>query len=381
MRRVAFLAVSGALLLGAFVGGYALAHRAPKAREAVVVPSVVDAVRMELAAHYYRPVPARVLRLRTVSSILAALHDPYTEYLDRRSYDLLRRELARSYSGIGVTLLPAAQGLVVVGLQPGPARHAGLEQGDTIVRVGARSAVGLGGVAAAALLRGPTGAPIRLEVRRHDVLLRLEVRPARVDSPNVAARVIKSGGRRYGYVSVLWFGSGTSTRVASALRRFVAAHVDGVVVDLRDDPGGLLVEAVRTASLFLHGGSVVTLVGAHSPRHTYRASVSNLVPRLRVALLVDGGTASSAEVLAAALQDNGRATVVGTRTFGKAVVQTLEPLAGGGALALTTARYLTPAGEDISRRGVTPDVVVRDDPRTHVDDVLAAGIRAIAAAR
>jgi len=379
MRRVLFLAVSGALLVGAFAGGYVLAHRAAKTQPPAATPSVVDAVRMELAAHYYRPVPARVLRLRSVSSILAALHDPYTEYLDRQSYDFLRRELARSYSGIGVTLLPSAQGLVVVGIQAGPARRAGLEQGDTIVRIGDRSAVGLGGVAAAALLRGPTGAPLRLSVRRHGVLLRLDVRRARVVSPNVTARLVRWGSDRYGYVDILWFGHGTGARVAVALRRFTAAHVAGVVVDLRDDPGGLLDEAVRTASLFLHGGRVVTLVGAHSPRHTFRASVSNLVPRLPVAVLVDGGTASSAEVLAAALQDNGRATLVGTHTFGKAVVQTVEPLAGGGALALTTARYLTPAGEDISRRGVAPDLVVRDDPHTRFDDVLAAGLRAVAA--
>src|SRR5581483_11904373 len=262
MRRAVILAVSGLLLAGAFAGGYELAHRAPPPPPPAAVPSVVDAVRMELAAHYYRPVPARVLRLRSVTQILAALHDPYTEYLDRPAYDLLRRELARSYAGIGATLLPSTQGLVVVGIQRGPARRAGLAQGDTIVRIGSRPAGGLGSVQAAALLRGPAGAPLRLVVRRRGVLLRLDVRRAHVVAPNVTARVVRSGARRYGYVAVLWFGSGTSSRVARVLRRFDFAHVSGIVLDLRDDPGGLLVEAVRTASLFLHGGRVVTLIGA-----------------------------------------------------------------------------------------------------------------------
>lgn len=376
MRRALILAVSGALLAGAFAGGYVLAHRAPPPPRAS--PSVVDVVRMELASHYYRPVPARVLRLRSVSAILRALHDPYTEYLDRRAYELLRAELSRSYAGIGVTLLPSSQGLVVVGVQPGPARRAGIEQGDTIVRIGRRSAVGLGSIGAAALLRGPAGRQLRLEVRRHGVLIRVDLRRERVLSPNVTARVVRADGRSYGDVSVLWFGAGTSKRVASVLRQFRASGVDGIVVDLRDDPGGLLEEAVRTASLFLHGGTIVTLVGAHSPRRTFHASAFDLVPRLPVAVLVDGGSASSAEVLAAALQDNGRATLVGTRTFGKAVVQTLEPLADGGALALTTARYLTPTGADISQRGVAPNVVVANDPRTPRDEVLAAGLRVLA---
>jgi carboxyl-terminal processing protease len=377
MRRAIVLAGVGVFLTGAFLAGYERTVRSSPSAST----QELQAVRAELASRYYRSVPARVLQLRTVSSIIAALHDPYTEYLDRRAYDLLRRQLSRHYAGIGVTVLPSSDGLVVVTVLPGPAQYAGIRQGDLIVRVGRRSTLGLGSVSAASLLAGPSGKPLRLEVRRQGRLLHVTLRRAIVISPNVSERTIRADGRTYGYVAVLWFGDGTAARVAADLRRFRAAHVAGIVLDLRNDPGGLLTEGVRTASLFLHGGRVVTLVGVHQPRRTFRADTADLVPRLPLAVLIDGSSASAAEVVAAALADNGRATLVGTHTFGKAVVQTLEPLANGGALALTTARYLTPAGADISRRGVVPSLVVRADPRTKADEVLDAGLRALAASR
>ncbi len=145
------------------------------------------------------------------------------------------------------------------------------------------------------------------------------------------------------------------------------------MLDLRGNPGGLLDQAVATASVFLDRGVVTSISGAHEPDRVYRAR-RGLETRLPLIVLVDRGSASAAEVVAAALHDNGRATLVGDRTFGKGLVQAVQPLAAGAALKLTVARYLTPAGADLSRGGIRPDLWAPDDPSTPRDEGLAVAL-------
>ncbi len=375
MRRVLLVPALGGLLVAAFVLGYKVASQ--DRRPVGPQTTVVDAVRAELAARYYRTVPPAVLGRGSVSSILAGLHDPYTEYLDRFSYNLLRSRLGGHYFGIGATLAPVPNGLRVVATQHGPARAAGLRAGDTIVRIGGAPAAKLGPTGAFARITGLSGTFVRLNLVRDNRPLNIRVRRSEIETPYVASRIVRRGGQTYGYIAVLWFGEGVSERVAAELRRFPARRLDGVVLDLRDNPGGLLTEAVRTSSFFLRGGPVVTLIGAHQPRQTLLADAHSLVPRVPVVVLVNHGTASAAEVVAAALRDHERAVLVGQRTFGKAVVQSVTPLSNGGALALTIARYLTPAGLDISRHGIAPTVRASDRPATPADEGLQAAIRVL----
>jgi carboxyl-terminal processing protease len=375
MRRVLLVSALGLLLAAAFVLGYKVASA--ERTSASPQTTVVEAVRAELAARYYRTVPPAVLGRRSVSSIIAGLHDPYTEYLDRFAYSLLRTRLGGRYFGIGATLAPVSNGLRVVATQRGPARAAGLREGDTIVQIGGVPAARLGPTGAFARITGVSGTHVRLELLRGGKSLEVSVRRGEIETPYVASRLVRSGSRTYGYLAVLWFGEGVSERVAAELRRFPRG-LDGVVLDLRDNPGGLLTEAVRTSSFFLRGGPVVTLIGAHRPRQTLVADAPELVPRLPVVVLVNHGTASAAEVVAAALRDHERAVVVGSRTFGKAVVQSVTPLSNGGALALTIARYLTPAGFDISRHGIAPSVRAADRPSTRPDEALQSALRVLA---
>jgi carboxyl-terminal processing protease len=314
--------------------------------------------------------------------MIAALHDPYTEYLTPEAYGLLRRNLGASYSGIGVSLTPAAGGFSVVGVQDGPGAAAGLRVGDSIVRIDRLRAAGLGLTAALSRIAGPPGSVVDLLVRRGDKLRRLAIHRGDVRTDSVSARLVVSRDRTYGVVRVSSFGQDTAPRIRSQLGRLRHLGASGFVLDLRGNPGGLLGQAVRSASYFLRNGSaVVAIEGAHQPRRAFRATGSAFVQRLPVVVLVDRSSASSAEVLAAALQDDHRAVVVGEPTFGKALVQALYPLGNGSALSLTTARYITPSGSDISGRGVRPNIRAVDNPRTPADEALAAALAALGGVR
>lgn len=372
MRRA--LSVLGIAVFGlaAFALGWKLSSR--DTAESPPTRSVVEQVRAELASRYYRPVPREVLRLRSVESILAALGDPYTEYLDPVAYRLLRHETARSYSGIGATVLPAGNGLEVTSLGAGPARAAGLRVGDRIVAVGGEAIAGLPFEKALARILGPERSVVRLRVRRGADVVELRVVRRRIDAPVVSARLLAvRHGRRVGYVKLAACRAGAAQVLRNEIRRLERAGASALVLDLRGNPGGLLDQAISVASLFLDRGVVVSVENAHHHGEVYEAKPSGAT-RLRLVVLVDRSSASAAEVVAAALHDNNRATLVGENTFGKALVQTVTPLGNGAALRLTTARYLTPAGIDISRRGIEPDVLALDDPRTAPDEALAAAL-------
>ena len=210
--------------------------------------------------------------------------------------------------------------------------------------------------------------------RRFDIPVQRE----EISAPNVAGRLLSFAGRRYGYVQLDSFRAGATPVLGNEIRRLTAAGAKGLVLDLRDNPGGLFEQAIGVASLFLPSKDViVTLQGAHRPREVYTSTNTPPLTSLPLVVLVDRYTASSAEIVAAALHDDHRAVLVGTPTYGKAVVQTIDPLVDGGALALTVARYLTPAGVDISRMGVLPDVRATDRPGP-LDDVLSVGLAALA---
>jgi carboxyl-terminal processing protease len=376
MRRPLVLLAAGIVLAGPFVLGYGLA-RQPRDAAPARIPTVVDRVREALAARYYRSVPKRVLRLDSVGAMISALGDPYTAYLAPLDYRLVRQETAARYSGIGVSVLPSRGGLVVAALRPGPALTAGVRVGDTIVGVGGAPAARLGAAQALARILGPRGTQVRLRLRREGRLLDLTVRRDEVRAPVVQGQVLSDAGRRWGEVRLSSFRAGTAGVLRRELVRLQRRGVRGFVLDLRDNPGGLLDQAVAVSSLFLDRGVIVSLSGAHSPLHTYRAG-ARMATRLPLVVLVNRYSASSAEVVAAALRDNRRATIVGERTFGKALVQSLDPLGNGAALELTVAHYYTPSGEDISGTGVVPQVYAVDDPNTPEDEALGAALRVLA---
>lgn len=375
MRRLVLLSAVG-VVAGAFLLGYGL-QRGDRATTPVGLPTVVDQVREALAGRYYRAVPARVLRLGSVDAMLSALDDPYTEYLPRSDYLQLQRELAGSYVGIGISVVPGRIGLSVVSTQPGPGRAAGIRVGDTIVRIGTESAAGLDAVRAVTRIVGPRGTRVRLELVRADRTRWVSVPREVMRAQDVEGRLVPFAGRRWGDVKVSAFGSGVARSLREELDGLHRQGAAGIVLDLRDDPGGLLAQAVSVASLFIDHGVVVSLRGAHRPPAVLRAR-AGLAMNLPVVVLVDRWTASSAEVVAAALRDHDRATIVGERTYGKALVQSLDPLDDGGALELSVAHYYTASGADISGVGIVPEVHAVDRPATPVDEALATALQVLA---
>ena len=358
-------------LVGAFAVGLSLTHHGTTPAGA---DTVLAQVRATLLSSYYRPLPANVLRQPSVSALIRSLKDPYTEYLDPTQFRLLRRETRASYPGIGIGVLPVARGLQVVRIKPGPALRAGLRVGDVIVSVDGSRMAGLSYDQAARRVLGRAGSVVHLRVRRGDAVFTRAVVRTLIAAPAVHSRLLATRKVRVGYVKLTAFSLGAAPVLKLAVAKLRRANVAGIVLDLRGNPGGLFDQAVAVSSLFLDRGVIVTIDSAHRKARTYTASGHSAV-HLPLVVLVDRDSASSAEIVAAALHDNRRAVLVGEHTFGKGLIQELRPLPNGAALRLTTARYLTPSGEDINTRGVKPDLLAPDNPRTRVDETLRAALR------
>jgi carboxyl-terminal processing protease len=360
------LAVATAAL-AAFGAGLAL-HPVPR-HHAPGPPTALEQVRAQLASRYYRAVPPEVLRRTTVSSMLAALNDRWTTYLSPAAYRLARRAYAGGYGGIGVTVLPAPGGLVVRRTGTGPAKIAGVLPGDTILAVDGVPTAALAFDDAMGHIIGRPGSSVTLRVRRDDRTLRFRLVRQQFHLQQVHGRLVG----HVGVIDLDGFARGSAAAAARAAHDLTRRGARALVLDLRGNPGGDLTQAVGVASTFLRrDASIVSLAGAHRPLRIIYAKGGGLLTT-PLAVLVDGGSASASEVVAGALKDHGRATIVGEPTFGKSLVQEIVQLSTGGALKLTVARYLTPAGVDISRGGVRPDVRSRH--------ALAAALRLLAPGR
>jgi carboxyl-terminal processing protease len=284
--------------------------------------------------------------------------DPYSSYLDAEEYADLRVSTAGTYAGIGIEVSTADRALRVVRpFRDSPAAAAGIRSGDMIAAIDGES-VGADLDGAMARMRGPRGSTVKLSVVRAGQILPLEfkVERAQVDVHSVVLTRLESG---YLYARISTFSDTTAADFAEGLaraRRDFPEKPRGLVLDLRNNPGGVLESAVDVADQLLESGVIVTADGrTPAARFNMRATPGDVLPGVPVVVLVNGSTASAAEILAGALQDHRRAVLLGRRTFGKGSVQTVMPLAQGRAIKLTTSRYFTPSGRSIQGLGIEPD--------------------------
>jgi carboxyl-terminal processing protease len=280
-----------------------------------------------------------------------------------------------TYAGIGVEVVPGKGGVSVVGRMAGsPAERAGIRTGDVIVRIDGVAVDPANLDAAIARMRGPEGSSIRLGVRREGAaaLLEFQVERAHVQLQSVAAELLTPD---YGYLRITTFTDTTATELEQAVAKLEHSRnrkLEGFIIDLRNDPGGVLDAAVQIADDFLDHGTIVSAEGrASDAKFRIEAKPGDITNGARLVVLVNGGSASASEILAAALHDNHRATLIGRRTYGKGSVQTIMPLTDGQALKITTSRYFTPAGVSINGVGINPDVALEgpEQPPAELDSL------------
>ncbi len=321
---------------------------------------------------YVDPVDEKKLVYDAARGMLHNL-DPYSTFLPPNRYKSLRQDTEGEFGGVGITLAPGTTTDTHPGLAPyptiegivprSPADLAGIQLDDRVVTIeGAPTAAGSKELANAttweARLRGASGTRVTISVVRAGWK---EARPftlvrAQVKQPTVTRRVIERG---IGYIAITRFSEATSADAATALVQLRQQNaLDVLVLDLRADPGGLVDQAIAVADQFLDGGTIVTIRGRQGSIETQAAHKGGVATGVPVIVIVDQGTASAAEILAAALRDHGRAKLVGVRTYGKGTVQTFFDLVDGAGLKLTTARYYTPKGNSLESKGLEPDVRV-----------------------
>jgi len=314
--------------------------------------------------HYVKDVPDRDLTKDALKGMLSGL-DPHSAYMDAKEYADLRAQTRGEFGGIGAELTrDGGRVKVIAPIDDTPAARAGVRPGDVIQRVGGEPVDGIDLSDVVEKIRGPAGSTVRLTLVRGttDAPFDIELTRAVIEVNPVKAR-LEPG--RVGYVRVSVFNEHTQQRLVAAidrLKREANGRLTGFVLDLRNDPGGLLDQAVAVAGDFLDGGVIVTTRGRDgrlTRRITAPSDATDRLEGVPMVVLVNGASASASEIVAGALQDRGRATVMGTRSFGKGSVQTILPVATTrGAVRLTTDLYYTPSGRSIQAEGITPDQVV-----------------------
>jgi carboxyl-terminal processing protease len=380
-RSVLVIAVLVPVLLvtGIWLGGHpsmlpsVLRDRLVDDGDAQVYDEALDIINRD----YYRKVNRDQLLDKSLGAAVKSLDDQFSSYFSPKDYADFQEVTQGQFSGVGMTVEETDQGLRVMTVYDGsPAAKGGLKPGDVVVAVNGHSIAGDSSEASTARIKGPAGTKVGLTMRTGKRERDVQLERAQVDIPVVESSMEREGARKVGHVHLAGFTSGAHGEVSQAVRKLLRQGADGIVLDLRDNGGGLLNEAVLVSSIFIPEGKIVSTKGRSRPERIYEATGGAIPGSVPVAVLVNRQSASASEIVTGALQDRKRATVVGTRTFGKGVFQEIEQLSNGGALDITVGEYFLPSGRNIGGGGVakgdgiSPDVKAVDDPKTKPDEAL-----------
>ncbi|MDE1173081.1 MAG: S41 family peptidase [Parvibaculaceae bacterium] len=328
-------------------------------------------------ADYVEPVEDKKLVEAAISGMLASL-DPHSSYMDPKSFSDMQVQTRGEFGGLGIEVTMENGVIKVVSpIDDTPASRGGILTNDLIVKIDGKQIQGLTLPEAVEKMRGPVDTSVVLTVVRKGVKEPFDVKLTRAVITIKSVRFHREAD--IGYIRITQFNEQTADGLENAvqtLRKQIGdAKLEGYVLDLRNDPGGLLDQAIAVCDDLLEGGEIVSTRGRH-PEDTqrYNAREGDLTDGKPIIVLINGGSASASEIVAGALQDHRRATLLGTRSFGKGSVQTIIPLGSDGALRLTTARYYTPSGRSIQAKGIEPDIIVQQDlPKDIKADQVSAG--------
>lgn len=365
IRAILVVVIGVVMGLGLSVGGGLLASNKPLNTEelaweqAQLFAEVLERVKRD----YVEPVDDATLLESAIRGMVGDL-DAHSEYLDANEYRDIRISTTGSYTGVGIEVAQVGDALRVISPIAGsPAARAGIQSGDELVAVDGRPITDDRLQDTMGQLRGQAGSKVTVSVRRDEVVLDYDMRRQIIRVASVHKEFL---GPSYGYVRVNQFSENTAQELSHAVDELHEANggmLEGMVLDLRNNPGGVLDAAVDVSDLFLDSGVIVTADGrTPAARFTRSAHRGDILDGAPMVVLVNSGSASASEIVAGALQDHNRATIVGTPTFGKGLVQTVMPLSRGRAIKLTTSRYYTPSGDSIQDVGVQPDVLVAETP-------------------
>lgn len=366
------------LAAGLWLGGHPRDLPEPLREVFVDEPSGLVAEAAEaIEGNYYRSVGPKELGNSSLQGMVRELRkrnkeDRYSEYFSKESLESFNQEIEGRFSGIGLSVIGVKNGLRVAQVfKRSPADQAGIEPGDTIVSVEGKSIAGQNSTEATKLIKGPEGTQVTIGVRdgKTGKVRQLTITRAEVSLPNVSSSVKTVKGKKLGYVRLLSFSEGVHVQLVNALKKVKKEGAEGIVLDLRHNPGGLLDEAVLSASLFLPEDETVVITKSRTQGESIHKTSAGRLTDLPVVVLIDGGTASAAEILAAALADDEGATTVGTRSYGKGLFQEEQSLSNGGALKLSVGAFFTPKGVNLAAsHGIHPDVKVKDNLKTPADE-------------
>jgi carboxyl-terminal processing protease len=334
--------------------------------EARLFAEVYERIKRE----YVDDVDDHTLMDKAIRGMVAAL-DPHSAFLDSDEFEEIRLSTMGSYPGVGIEVVAEDSAVKILRpIEGSPADQAGLLPGDQIVRIDDAD-IGADLAGAIAKMRGSSGSLVKLTVLRPTTgkTLEFSLRRAKVEVHSVAQQSLEPG---YGYLRITGFSETTADDVNHAiarLKRDNPAGIKGLVLDLRNNPGGVLEAGVAVADAFLNEGVIVTADGrTPDARFQMDATPGDVIDGAPLVVLVNGGSASASEIVAGALKDHGRAELIGHKTYGKGSVQTVMPLSHGGAVKLTTSRYFTPSGASIHGKGIVPDIVDQgpEDPPAEI---------------
>jgi carboxyl-terminal processing protease len=347
---------------------------------------LVSEARETIEENYFESTDPRELEQASIRGMIDQLRkrhdDRFSHYFTPAQLRRFESSTEGRFSGVGLIVSEVPKGLRVARVYPNtPAREAGIEVGDVITEVEGKSIAGVASRVSTSQIKGPPGTEVRLTLRpagggapRELTVERANVRIPAVDESEIR----REGDSRLAHVHFSTFSSGSHGELRDAIERLYREGAEGLVLDLRGNGGGLLNEAILAASIFVEDGPIASTESRTRGERTFEAVGDAIEPRPTV-VLVNRDTASASEILAAALKVNDLATVVGTRTFGKATVQEIIDLESGGALDLTVANYLTADGKSILGEGVKPQVRIEDDPRTEdTDEALDRALEVLA---